>query len=425
MNLAVAYGRSQSLAGGWTNALTLTGSDSATGLGVKVGSYGNAGTLAQVYNLFTVGKITVGVMGGLAFGQAVFNAALEMTGSSAAGVTIETDYLARAMAKVEPSLAGVQAGGTNVNANISVAQLKSKSQAKLSGSAALTFTGSVTVSATGKAFAEASIGVFQISLTQFNVAANVLVADQSASQTASIEGLTLQGASNGGGAVKVISRLNEGRAQGAAATMGGNGGIASASMLETKANIGLAYANGVSSALIKDAQIITAGSIGVESTGASYAQAKVAGNLLNAGAGSLGVNVLYAQARGEFTAQITSEAAKTLKGASVTAEVRYTARSEAVSAQPSGGASLKGLNINTNVADANTSTQALAGITGQTVIEADSGPVKALSAGTATADAAIEGITFSLSAITVAVNIVKARVTAEQPALPIPSGLIS
>ena len=100
-NVAVAYGRSSSIAAVTPDSLTLTGGQ------VQVLSTGSANTLSEITNQnFAV--ISAGIMTGYAYAQGVFQAYLRLNqgGSLTANtVSVETSYTANAITPITHTVA--------------------------------------------------------------------------------------------------------------------------------------------------------------------------------------------------------------------------------------------------------------------------------------------------------------------------------
>ncbi len=433
-NIAVAYGRSSSVAEVAPDALLLEG-DAA------VGSYGNAGTTAYIVNLQSpVSAVSINAMLGAAFAQAQFLATLLLPAGSespAAGdIAVTVDYLSRAVADVTPSAAGVKAGVGSLAANIAIAVAKSSAIAKLGGTGSATVD-SVTVKANGQSYAEAVIRapIVSIEIKKINLVANVLVAKLRSGQEALIENvdLTLRNA----GAVTVLSALNEGRTVAANAVLGemfiqeafpeGTEPFKlEASLVSVKANVAVALANAVSQARILGATITAAGVVSAESKGVTIAHAKTNKGNGSVTAASIGVNVLVAEARGRFDAIVDSTGGA-ISARSLHIQSIYTTDAIAEGAVPSYGVSVDVslLDIQANVALAATSTSAEASLKGSGSVtltaatEEDvtsGGDLVVLADGTADAYAVIPGTTLSISGAKLTANVVQAVVGGRQQA---------
>ncbi len=420
-NVAVAYGRSASLAVAEPGALTVSGD-------VSIGSYGNAGTKADITNIASpVSAVTAAAMIGASYAQSSFISRLTVPGngvsdalSGMGDVKVDTDYLARAVANVVPSAGGVEASKLSVKVNAAIAVARSTADAVLNGSGSFS-AGSIQVTANGESYADAVIGtpVFSAEISKISVAANVVVAKLKSLQHAELAGVkaTLTGDSAlGKDGVKVDSRLNDGRSVSANALLGSmdSKGKVELSMVAVKANTAIAIADGRSSAKLTSASILEADKILVNSQGITVAYAST-----NApdGAGSIagiGVNVLEAEANGGFDAVVDTTGAE-ISAVSMDITTDYTAAATAAGAVSASGVgvSLSGLSVEGNTATASTGMSGETGLKGSGKVVL-SGALKAASTGIADAEAFFPGATLTLSGIKLAVNMVDAIVGGSQ-----------
>ena len=275
-NVAVAYGRSQSIANVSPSRLTLTG-----GGDVVVGSYGNAGVLANVTNIDSpVSGMNAAAVIGAAYAQGQFTAVLNIPEGGTANVgqvEVKTESMTRADTDLTPSLSGVSGASINVNAAIAIANAVAK--AAITGLGTLT-ANLINVEAVGTSYTDAEIHTPVISVDGVKIAASVLVSLLKTQQTAEIADVTAKVS----GAVNVKSTLNATRDVTANAVLGDNFGTAgdgenenaeiSASMAEAKANVAVAKSDARGAAKITGAKITANGQkITLSSTGKSAALA--------------------------------------------------------------------------------------------------------------------------------------------------------
>jgi len=409
VNVAIAYGRSASIAGIAPNSIAITGGK------VDIRSDGHANALAEVKNQSNVNLLAAGLNAAFAYQQARFDAYLVIpndesveTEGTVGDVDVKVSYTSRAKAELTPSEGGVEFSYyANIKVNVAVAGNSTAANAYIAGAGAIA-ANKVTVSAIGEAYADATVYKPIVSGGMANVAANAMAALLSATQKAYIQSITIRGTS-----ASVTSELNKDKGKGASATLGSNGGNASASLagVNSKANIAVAIADATGSAKVISANLILTGALTVNSKGDSYAKAVVNGDDFTGGAVGIGVNELYAYAKGGFNAT----AGGNISASSITIDSNYKVNANAVSAQPNGGAKLELATIQGNIAYAETDASSTAGIDGAGTIA--TGALSATANATAKATAEIQGVNLSITGVNLAVNVVTAVVNGTQKAI--------
>ncbi|MDY3859971.1 MAG: hypothetical protein SO014_04955 [Candidatus Limivicinus sp.] len=413
-NVAVAYGRSRSIAGVAADALTVAGGN------VQVLSTGSANTLADISNQ-DLAAVSAGIMTGYAYAQGVFQAYLQLDeGDSlkADSVSVETTYTANATTHLTPSAAGISGNLASINANVAVSNASSDSFARICGGGAIT-AGTVTVKADGTACSEAIIYTPAFKVSKVDVAANVVVALLDASNKAQLDGVTVNNA-----AVTVQAFLNNGEGESSKARLSNSAPVSITNEKgETVAvelakyglssNIALAKNNSVNEASMTGASVLASEkALKVESDANSIADPGVQEADVKAGYMTAGVTVIIAEAEGSFKAFIDTTGAEIhVKTLDVTNT--YTAKAEAETTQAVGGVDANAIKAETNVAKATVSTQGQAGICGNGSVTVD-GKLNVKVTGTANARAGIASSTVELSGIKIAANEVDAQLLAKQ-----------
>ncbi|NLF29012.1 MAG: hypothetical protein GX592_14040, partial [Clostridiales bacterium] len=294
-----------------------------------------------------------------------------------------------------------------IKVNVAVAANSSGANAYIAGAGAITAK-KVTVTATGEAYAEATVYRPNVSGGMANIAANAMAALLSATQKAYIQDITIHGTS-----ASVTSELNKDKAKGASATLGSNGGNGSASLagVNSKANSAVATANATGGAQVIAANLTLTGALTIYAKGDSYANSTVANDVLTASAIGIGVNVLYAYAKGGFNATASGN----IEASGITIDSTYRVNANAVSAQPNWGARLELVSIQGNVAYAETNASSTSGVDGAGTIK--TGALSATANGTAKATADIQGVNLNITGVSLAVNVVSAVVSGTQKAI--------
>lgn len=403
-NIAVAYGKSESSAEIKAKRIDASGS-------VKVASSGNAGALAKIDSM-NVGSITGAFMAGFAYAQGKFNAVIDLDEEAALNantVNVEAkDILTRANALVTPA-GKVDASIIGIKTNLAVAIANAKINALIRGKGEVASEGNVSVLAQSTSYAKAAINKPAVEVSNATVAANVAVALLKTEQKAAAGGNKISAPK---ATLSVVSRLNQNYSSYTAlATAAGN--KAAVAMRSAKANAIIARNIAKNTASIEGG--VDANRIEVKAYGKSNAYAMPGSAALEADFAGIGVNAVYAEAAGTFTAEINASG-KTVKAGTggIIMLNEYTAKAKAVSGQPTGGikASISALNIKTNVAEAKS------GVLASTVISAGNvesdGIIDMDAKGTATAEAIINASDIEISGVTVAVNVVEATLEGEQ-----------
>lgn len=209
-NVAVAYGRSRSVANVMPQSLTVTGGN------VKVGSYGNANVLSKTSNL-DVSVASAAMMVNVAYSQSVFEAILELPLGSvvtAGSVVVETKYRANATADLTPSLGGVKVNLASIGANVVVSNADSSARAEVKGRGSIN-ADTLRILADGTAVSTALTKAPNLSANVVSIAANVVVAHLDAQNRAILAGCSVTGAE-----VSIDAKLNDGDNEGAYAKLG-------------------------------------------------------------------------------------------------------------------------------------------------------------------------------------------------------------
>ena len=137
-NVAVAYGRSRSVAGVAADSLKVNGmivNGSKVSGRVKVHSDGTADTLADISNQ-DFAAISAGLMTGYSYAQGVFEAYLgldEGDSLTSDSVSVKTTYTANATTRLTPSVGGVEGALASIKANVAVSNASTNSSAKIYG----------------------------------------------------------------------------------------------------------------------------------------------------------------------------------------------------------------------------------------------------------------------------------------------------
>ncbi|MDY6180230.1 MAG: hypothetical protein SPI15_05205 [Candidatus Faecousia sp.] len=425
-NVAVAYGRSGSVAGVAADALTVTGlveNEVKVPGSVKVLSTGSANTLSSISNQ-DFAAISAGLMTGYAYAQGAFEAYLgldEGDSLTADSVSVETSYTANATTHLTPSLGGVKGAMASINANVAVSNASSSACASIYGGGTIS-TGTVTVKADGTTLSEAVIYTPAFTVSKVDVAANVAVALLDASNKAQLDGVTVNDA-----AVTVQAFLNDGAGESAKARLGSSAPVSiknekgeSVEVTLTKygisSNIAFAKNNSVNEASMTGASVLASGkALKVESDANCIADPGIQEADVSVAYMSVGLTVIMAQADGSFKAFIDTEGGN-IEVASVLVSNTYESRATAKTAPALGGCGdLSAVKVKANVASASVGTLAEAAIKGGGCITA-SGNVNVLAIGTVLAQAGVATATVDISGINIAANVVTAELKADQSA---------
>lgn len=411
-NIAVAYGRSKSLA-------EVDAANVDIGGNITVKSCGTAGVLSEITNLnLSMGLCTANIMVGVAYSQATFAAALNIpqNGTVKAGsVNIETVYTTWAQADLTPSASGIQVSYANIGVNLALANAGSEGRAQLTGKGTLD-TGSVIVKADGTATADALTKAPNLSVSALKIAANTVVAILSASQMAFIEDVNIIG-----GQVDVQSKLNDGDNEGAVAELGSNfesiAGL-DLSLYNVDVNTAVAKNEATNHAYIKGAVIGSeanrAGSVCVETNGRSYARAKIRENS-SLSLNSVGLTTLYAYAAGDFQAYLDTGEKGGIYAALIRVENTYRSIAEAETTQAAGGVKVTVVGIEGNIATSQVTTNAEAAIKGNGTINT-TGNIVVKATGQANALSGVVTPKVNMSGIQIAANVLTSELAATQKA---------
>lgn len=415
-NVAVAYGRSRSVAGVAADALTVTGlveNEVKVPGSVKALSTGSANTLADISNQ-DFAAISAGLMTGYAYAQGVFEAYLglaEGDSLTADSVSVETSYTANATTHLTPSLGGVKGAMTSINANVAVSNASTDVSARIYGGGTIT-TGTVTVKADGTTLSEAIIYTPAFTVSNVDVAANVAVALLDASNKAQLDGVTVNNA-----AVTVQAFLNNGEGESSKARLGNSAPIGvKIAKYGISSNIAFARNNSVNEASMTGASVFASGkALKVESDANCIADPGIQEADVSMAYMSVGLTVIMAQADGSFKAFIDTEGGNIEVG-SVLVSNTYFSRATAKTAPALGGCGdLTGVNVKANVASASVGTLAESAIKGGGCITA-SGNVDVKTIGTVIAQAGVATATVNISGINIAANVLIADLKADQSA---------
>ncbi|MDP3447996.1 MAG: hypothetical protein Q8S22_08055, partial [Eubacteriales bacterium] len=337
----------------------------------------SAGTSTNPYNSQAIATVVTGKAGGVAialnFAVAINasenNAQLRGDGGilTATNVSIHAEGNTRAYAII----ANASVAGVSVNISVSIALLVSTQQARLTGGANFTLTGSLNVT--------------------------------------SRQNTTLQTYSNF--LLKITDKLTD-TVSGRFSTMA-QAYIFSASVgvVSVTANVAVATADATGRAIVNAGDLKVSGSIGVYSYGASTANAKV-DNIAFAIA-SAGLMTGYSYAAGTFEAALITNGTITAGGdVNVVNSVTSDATCDLTPAAAGLQAGAFDLGVNISIAEAKTAAKAWIG--GSGLISADD--IKVSSSAKVTAFAVVRGVAISVNYVKVALNEAYASVTATQNA---------
>ena len=398
-NVAVAYGRSASTALFRPATLTATGN-------LDIASTGHADTEAKIDNQKNCSYISATAMIALSYAQGRFDAGVELPDSAeenrVGDISIRTDYTANANVDLMPSSSGLAVNFYDLAVNVAIANAASTANAWLGGQGALT-AGNVEIFANGEALAKAIVRKPNIDASIAAVAANVMLAEVSAAQTAMAQDVRLTAQS-----ARVHSELNRGKTAVAEAYLGANGASMKASVVSARANTAIARADATNHALIDGATLALTGDFELFALGNTYALATVKGEDGSLDLAGIGVNVLEAYAEGDFQAV----ASGSVSARNINIYTTYDSYAEAISGQPGNGVSFSVATVDTNIANAKNDATARAGIApttrGSITIPAGdftaTGDITIAATATARALADIQGVNIDIEGVSVAVN---------------------
>ncbi|NLF27044.1 MAG: hypothetical protein GX592_04025, partial [Clostridiales bacterium] len=379
--------------------------------GVSIQSVGTSLASAVVEQKSDAGLAGFGITVVKADADGSYQAYLDATGATvnAQSLSVTTTYTAKAVAETTQSTkGGVTASAAAGKVNKADAKVAISAGASVRGSivggsisGTVAIGGAVNAKVLGTAHALACVQEPNKTLSGIDVAANVINAELGATQSARIQNVNLTA-----GAVSVLSELNKGKTDGATATLSGSG--TGVTLVEVNINTATAIANNTANAFVEGAAI-TCSSISVKVDATSHALTETKDES-SIGFAGLGVTVVEAKANGTFSAYLKTSSVTAGSGG-VGVYIAYTSSAGAEASQPEGGAvEISGVSIEGNKATATAGTAASAYIdrgcvstTGALTIQID---------GTATAEAQIAGASLSVSGVKIAVNLVKASVTA-------------
>lgn len=409
-DIAVAYGRSESIASIRAESLTVAEN-------LSVATSGNAGTQAKISNLSGVSSLTGTVMAAFAYVQGKFEASiLDLSDTEDSGEIKAGDISAKAeniqtfaVADVTPSVLGGDVSKLSIRANLAVASAKADILAKISRTGKVSG-GTVTVLADTVSYAKSAIHTPTINLNKGTVAANVSVALLKTTQSAIAGGKCIH--TTGTGMLKVISNLNKGYTGNTAeATAAGN--KFGTSVLDAKVNVILARSRASSKASVEGGTDVYGIQAQAQGNSKAYAAPYEGTNVSFLG---IGINAVLAEAAGTFQVILNPNAGTIQVGAGgINMENRYTADAKAISGQPEDGVKvdISYATVETNVAKAKTNVTASVKLTGEGTISTD-GDLIMTAIGNATANATINKADFQASGISVAANVVEAIVDGTQ-----------
>ena len=215
--------------------------------------------------------------------------------------------------------------------------------------------------------------------------------------------------------------VDDGGFHGALAVLGssysGGEGVSIAAA-DVKANSANAIFSGKNCSLISNADLIAHNALTINADSRSFARGDVQlGSDL--GIVSLFLTQISSVAGGEFGTDVRNSNGRKIKGKSISMNNNYTARARSMSAQSSKGLSANVISGGANIALANTTVDATAGISGGDA-EGDStsedGDVSITVTGNANAEASFYAPVKSLAGAELAVNFVEARLLGSQDA---------
>ena len=338
----------------------------------------------------------------------VFNAGADTTGSVyyLTNLTVETIYHAKADARTTQGTFGISFIEGEVNyAN---ALVETAANAYLRGNGTIDVDGDVKVAALGNTEAFAGVFTPKVALNGISIVVTILNATAKAEQNAYIRDLNLVARN-----IDVLSILNS-KAEAMSGSIA-DGTTANITLVGAQVNAVEATATGTSNAYVSGANIGHAdrySGLTVRSQGNVVANAGVRAADVSAGLVSLGVLVVNADAAGIFNAWVDTEG-KTLYVTNLTVESNYEAVATANATQPKLG--LRILNGDVNKATAEVSTRADAYISGRGAVHA-TGAVRVEAIGRGEATAVIKGTDVSIAFAYVALNQVRADISAKQNA---------
>ena len=301
-----------------------------------------------------------------------------------------------------PSSSGLAVNFYDLAVNVAIANAASTANAWLGGQGTLT-AGNVEIFANGEALAKAIVRKPNIDASIAAVAANVMLAEVSAAQTAMAQDVRLTAQS-----ARVHSELNRGKTAVAEAYLGANGASMKASVVSARANTAIARADATNHALIDGATLALTGDFELFALGNTYALATVKGEDGSLDLAGIGVNVLEAYAEGDFQAV----ASGSVSARNINIYTTYDSYAEAISGQPGNGVSFSVATVDTNIANAKNDATARAGIApttrGSITIPAGdftaTGDITIAATATARALADIQGVNIDIEGVSVAVN---------------------
>ena len=410
------------------NVASMTGASvNAPGKALKVTSDANALALPVVQIPDTeIGYVAVGLTVIVSKANGQFTAFIDTTDSeiTVSSVSVINTYTAKADAKTTQAVGGVTANLLSADVNIADAQVTTQAEAGIRGNGIMTVSGDVTVKVEGVATAYAGLATSAAEIAGVNIAANSVTAEMKAQQCAYIEDASITASR-----ASVISELNKGRTDGAVAELGSvTTGSFSASLIGATTNTAKACADATSHAYIDGASVdVGDGDITVRSDATSNVIADVKLPDGSIGLVSVGLNVMQAEANGNFLAYLNGTTATVIADTLDITSV-YTSDAVARTSQSKHGIHASGVNAQVNSADASVGTVAGAGVGLDIGQDEDSGDsdgegdlriqvdtISILADGTAKAKAHVamqSGVAF----IDAVANALKATVSAEQKA---------
>ena len=152
---------------------------------------------------------------------------------------------------------------------------------------------------------------------------------------------------------------------GAIANLGGNGasgsGTADVSLVSASVDTAVATADTSSMAYLDGGTIIVTNDLVVRNAARSLAEALITNDSFNLGLIGMGMALMYANADGDYRSYIKGGS---VRARGVLVETRYYTNARAKTTQPSAGANVTGISVETNIATAVSGTEASAMLSG-------------------------------------------------------------
>jgi hypothetical protein len=417
------------------NELILSGSNITLTGDLTVENYSGASAAAGVYQNAGAGFVGIGLVQVSANTAGSFIARVNAANSKkvkARGIAVQTTYRSVATAKSAQATNGVSANAFALNSNVATSVVGSQAEASVTGGGEVETEDDLSVQAFGTAKAWSGFEELAVAISGGAAAINCLYATLSGMQKAFVSGVK----ATVGGDMTVLSEFNKSGADGAFAVLSGGmqGGGSSIdnikveiSGLTVSGNVAVATSDFTVQALLENADADVTGDLLVRVDATSIATAKLADDTLKLNGLSVGLNFMFAWAKGIYEANIATASGKTVEAGTVSVATIYTTSALAQTGQLSGGlgdllsANLSYLSVNANLGRALSATTAVAAITGAGTVRTTQSPAtgSALNVtATGLADAKAENLAASinLSYIKIGLVVMSAEVSVQQSA---------